>query len=138
MAPCALICRQPVGEFQQAAGGGRYRETVIRHRVVHDDARTSDDLPRVDIQPGARRIQQLHLSFSRCARPAWSPRKAKSTSRAHRSMTGQHYRVLAGLRVTLTYGLDGTKRRPTSLPACVGDSTLFHVTGCDATRGALT
>jgi hypothetical protein len=30
---------------------------------------------------------------------------------------GQHYAVLAGLQVTLKYGLYGTKWKPTSLPA---------------------
>lgn len=30
---------------------------------------------------------------------------------------GQHSTVLAGLRVTLKYGLNGTKLEPTSLPA---------------------
>jgi len=29
---------------------------------------------------------------------------------------GRHYTVLAGLRVTLKYGLFGTKLKPTSLP----------------------
>jgi hypothetical protein len=33
---------------------------------------------------------------------------------------GQHYTVLAGLRVTLKYGLVGTKLEPTSLPAWTG------------------
>jgi hypothetical protein len=43
---------------------------------------------------------------------------------------GQHYTVLAGLRVTLKYGLFGTKLKPTSLPVQRADCTPFHATRC--------
>jgi hypothetical protein len=48
------------------------------------------------------------------------------------ALPGQHYKVLAGLRVTLTYGLE--RHQVTADLAASGpcECTLFHATGCAA------
>jgi len=45
---------------------------------------------------------------------------------------GQNYAVLAGLRVTLKYGLSRTTLEPTSVPTQPADCTPFHATRCVA------
>src|SRR6476659_6344032 len=79
-----------------------------------------------------------HRAYSSCiappprAQPAWSPRRRNLQVVLTGETPGPHFRVLAGLRVTLTSGLDGTTRRPTSLLACVAQCTLFHASECVA------
>ena len=116
---------QPRRQLEQPRRCGRKLLMLGRGLPTGGDAHARVHAPRVDIQPGAPGIHDLHPSPPVSRSAGVESASTESGRRAYRPEPVSQYGVLAGLRVKLRYGLCRTNAGPTSVPA--SRATLYPV-----------
>jgi hypothetical protein len=108
----AALRREPRGQREQACGRGAERPPLPDDlAAVHGEAHAGDDGVLVDVETGAKWVEDLHRALPCRAPPAWGPGRGSPGSmlRAEPSPLAQAG-VLEGPRVQPNNGLARTKK----------------------------